>query len=89
MIINTGNYIVSRKFYLESTNPAYSELYSVVRAWEAKLRSWLLLDKGATYVFPSGLEYYHMVHPGSLYLTTQQDIHLYDTKITGMYNSFV
>ena len=88
-IINTGNYIINRKFYLESTNPAYSELYSVVRAWEAKLRTWLLLDKGATYVFPPGFEYYHVVHPGSLYLTTSQEIFLYRAKITDMYNSFV
>jgi hypothetical protein len=74
---------------LESTNPDYSELYVVVKAWEAKLRTWLLLDKGATYVFPPGFEYYHVVHPGSLYLTTAQDIHLYNAKVTGMYNSFV
>ena len=88
IIINTGNYIFNRNFYLESTNPTYSDLYGYVKAWEAKLRTWLLLDKGATFVFPPGFEYYHVVHPGSLYLTSMQDIHLYDTKITGMYNSF-
>jgi len=88
-VINMGNYIVNRTFYLESSDPNYSDLYKTTNAWEAKLRTWLLLNKGANYVFPSGLEYYHSIHDGSLYSTTEREIHVYSSRITDMYNSFV
>jgi hypothetical protein len=87
-VVNMGNYIINRAFYLGSSDPAYSDLYRTTNAWEAKLRTWLLLNKGATYVFPSGLEYVHSVHEGSLYTTTCNEISRYNSKITDMYASF-
>jgi glycosyltransferase involved in cell wall biosynthesis len=86
-LINTGNYIINRQFYLDSTDPTYSSFFTTVNAWEAKLRTWLLLNKGATFVFPANLEYYHNVHDGSLYLNTASEVNTYRNKITDMYNS--
>jgi len=88
-LINTGNYIVHRQFYLDSSDPAYAHFFTTVNAWEAKLRTWLLLNKGGTYVFPANLEYYHSVHDGSLYLNTASEVGRYRGPITDMYNSFV
>jgi hypothetical protein len=87
-ILNTGNYIVNAAIYLASSDPAYSDLYQSTNAWEAKLRTWLLLNKGATFVFPPGFEYYHVAHDGSLYTTTCNEISRYNSKITNMYASF-
>lgn len=86
-IINTGNYIVHRQFYLDSSDPSYAHFFTTVNAWEAKLRTWLLLNKGANYVFPANLEYYHTVHSGSLYLNTANEVYKYMGQITDMYNS--
>jgi hypothetical protein len=86
-VINTGNYIVHRQFYLDSTDSTYSSLFTTVNAWEAKLRTWLLLNKGGAYVFPANLEYYHSVHDGSLYINTEKEIYAYRSQITDMYNS--
>ena len=88
-LINTGNYIVHRQFYLDSSDAEYASLFTTVNAWEAKLRTWLLLNRGAKYVFPTNLEYYHNVHNGSLYINTEKEIHAYRSQITDMYNSFV
>lgn len=87
-VINTGNYIVNREFYLQSLDPDYLDLCKITNAWEAKLRTWLLLHKGAVFVFPPGFEYYHNVHDGSLYINTAKEIGIYSSKITDMYNSF-
>jgi hypothetical protein len=86
-LINTGNYIFNREFYLKSSYPQYSNLFNI-NAWEAKLRTWLLLNHGGTYVFPEGLEYYHSIHDGSLYMTTATEIDSYRSTVTKMYDSF-
>jgi hypothetical protein len=88
-VINMGNYIVNRKFYLNSSDPTYASLFPIINAWEAKLRTWLLLNQGAKYVFPAGFEYSHTVHNESLYLTTKNEIYKYNSTITDMYNTFV
>uniref|UniRef100_A0A6C0K2D2 Methyltransferase FkbM domain-containing protein n=1 Tax=viral metagenome TaxID=1070528 RepID=A0A6C0K2D2_9ZZZZ len=86
-VINTGNYIVNRDFYLQSFDPDYSDLCKITNAWEAKLRTWLLLNKGANFVFPANFEYYHSVHDGSLYINTEKEIDAYRSRMTDMYNS--
>jgi hypothetical protein len=87
-VVNMGNYIFNRAFYLESSDPAYSDLYQTIHGWDARLRTWLLLNKGATYVFLPGLEYSHSVHDGSLYTTTCSEISRYNSRLTDMYASF-
>jgi hypothetical protein len=88
-ILNTGNYIIHRDVYLAGNNASYSDLYTLVVSCDAKLKNWFLLEKGAVMVFPAGLEYYHVVHPGSSYLTNAHDIPKYEPRLNEMYNSFV
>jgi glycosyltransferase involved in cell wall biosynthesis len=85
--INTMNYIVNKTFYLESSEEKYKDLFRV-NAWDSKLRTWLLLNRDGIYVFPENMEYYHVVHPGSSYTNTANEIHKYEHTINGLYNSW-
>jgi hypothetical protein len=62
-------------------------MFAKVNAWEAKMRTWLLLHKGGTFVFPAGFEYYHTVHPGSLYTNNTSEISSYQNTFNALYAS--
>ena len=87
-VINTGNYIVNKDFYLRAIDPAYKSIYEQNIGLDVKLKTYFHLANGAVFVFPAGMEYEHIVHPGSLYTTTAHNIPTYGHILDGLYRSF-
>lgn len=88
-IINTGNYIVNKSSYLSALDISYESIYKRNIGLDVKLKTYFQLNRGDVFVFPSNMEYYHIVHPDSLYTTTANDIPTYGHILDSLYTNFV
>ena len=72
---NTGNYIVPRDLYLRSiTTSDLLSLESQCHALDVQFRNYFLLKNGAIFHIVPDMEYRHVVHGGSYYITTSHMI---------------
>lgn len=75
-MLNTGNYIFSKKLYMESeTDESQEELVSSCKALDVLFQNYLLFTKGnAVFCIVPDMEYNHIVHDGSYYMETHREI---------------
>lgn len=75
-MLNTGNYIFSKKLYMESDpNESQQELVSSCKALDVLYQNYLLFTKGnAIFSVVHNMEYHHIVHDGSYYMETCNQI---------------
>ena len=65
---NTGNYIVPKKFYLDSRpHPTIEHYIPLSSALDVLFKNFNIWENGGSVVFVPGMEYHHIVHPGSFY----------------------
>jgi glycosyltransferase involved in cell wall biosynthesis len=82
---NTGNYIVSKKFYTETKPGPHLDTYvDRCSAADVRFKNHILWENGATAVVVPGMDYHHIVHPDSLYTQTcnQTDLRFFDSLYT-------
>jgi hypothetical protein len=75
-MLNTGNYIFSKKLYMESEHDeSHQELVSSCKALDVLFQNYLLFTKGnAVFCIVPDMEYNHIVHDGSYYMETHREI---------------
>jgi glycosyltransferase involved in cell wall biosynthesis len=82
MWLNNGNYTINKSTYLSAYDPTYASLVSSdMRAVEDMVCSWFIIKAGATLQLVPGMEYYHAVHGGSLYINTPPSLRTQSTDI--------
>jgi glycosyltransferase involved in cell wall biosynthesis len=70
-MLNTGNYIFPKSLYLRSiTTPDLTHLESQCFAFDVLFRNYFLLKNSAIFHIVPQMEYTHVVHGGSYYITT-------------------
>lgn len=62
--LNTANYVVNRRSYLEVWDPAVDP-----RTADSIYMNWRWLESGRALRFVEGMEYFHRIHPGSHFMT--------------------
>ena len=68
---NTGNYIVPKKFYIETEPGPYLEQFvDHCSAADVRFKNYILWENGGSAIIVPGMDYHHIVHPGSIYLQT-------------------
>jgi len=65
---NTGNYIFSKKLYTTSRASLELEKYQYNSALDVLFKNYNIWESGGTSIFVPGMEYHHIVHPGSFYI---------------------
>jgi hypothetical protein len=74
-LLNTGNYIFNKKFYLSSlTDESEKDLEKSCKAFDVLYKNYLLLKKSGILIIVSNMEYDHIVHDGSYYTETCNQI---------------
>jgi glycosyltransferase involved in cell wall biosynthesis len=74
---NTGNYILPKKFYTETVpGPVLEHCADTCFGVDVLFKNHILWENGATAVVVPGMDYHHIVHPGSLYMQTHNHIDL-------------
>jgi hypothetical protein len=75
-MLNTGNYIFSKKLYMESEpDETQKELVNSCKALDVLFQNYLLFTKGNAIInIIPNMEYDHIVHAGSYYMETCQSI---------------
>jgi glycosyltransferase involved in cell wall biosynthesis len=75
-MLNTGNYIFSKKLYMESEpDESHQELVSSCKALDVLFQNYLLFIKGNGIIgIIPNMEYDHIVHDGSYYMETCNQI---------------
>jgi len=68
--INVGNYIVSKELYMRAEHPNDGTNYDTAcRCLDALYQNYLMFKNGGSFMTVAGMEYDHIVHPGSYYMT--------------------
>lgn len=75
-MLNTGNYIFSKKLYMESKpDESHQGLVSSCKALDVLFQNYLLFTKGnGVITIVPDMEYNHIVHDGSYYMETHKEI---------------
>jgi glycosyltransferase involved in cell wall biosynthesis len=74
-MFNTGNYIVPRDLYCRSVStPELANYDTSCLALDVQFRNYFLLMNGAIFHIVPDMEYSHVVHSGSFYVTTCSSI---------------
>lgn len=87
--INTGNYIVHKDTYLKANDPVCADIYTQNIGIDVKLKTFFQLANGSMFVFPPGMEYEHIVHSGSLYIATMNELDKYGGRVDSLYRTFL
>jgi glycosyltransferase involved in cell wall biosynthesis len=67
MMINTGNYIVDRDFYLSALQKPFSAGEKAPQCSDVAWAAYHILNAGGTIGFVPGMQYDHLDHPDSTY----------------------
>jgi len=69
VIINTGNYIVSKELFMRAEHPNDGTDYDTrCSCIDVLYQNYLIFKNGGSLMVVSGMEYDHIVHPGSYYI---------------------
>jgi glycosyltransferase involved in cell wall biosynthesis len=69
VVINTGNYIVSKELFMRSEHPNDGTDYDITcTCLDVLYQNYLIFNNGGSLMVVADMEYHHIVHPGSYYM---------------------